>query len=101
MKNKLPKFLQRALWSYNLKALDKEKDKRLIITQVLNYGNLRDVRWLLNQYSDKEVKEVVADPDRGLWLELVLNFWTKIYNIHLDPVTYEDAIFRPARIKEE
>jgi hypothetical protein len=37
---KLPEFLQTCLWSYDLKELDPKdpRDRRLIITQVLNHG---------------------------------------------------------------
>lgn len=98
---KLPEFLQPALWSYDINALDLEEDKYLIITQVLNYGTWHEVKWLLRRYSDEEIKQVVKNPRRGVWLRKVLNFWTTIYGIQLDPETFEDAIFEPTKIKEK
>ena len=39
MKNKsIPKFVAPCLWSCNINKLDFQKDKQLIITQVLKYG---------------------------------------------------------------
>lgn len=96
---KPPKFLQSSLWSYNLNSLDLEKDKELIITQVLNYGTWPEVKWLLRRYSDQEIKEVVKNPRRGMWLRKVLNFWTTVYGIKLEPTKFEDAIFEPTKIK--
>lgn len=98
---KPPKFLQSSLWSYNLNSLDLEKDKELIITQVLNYGTWPEVKWLLRRYSDQEIKEVVKNPRRGMWLRKVLNFWTRIYGIKLEPARFEDAIFEPTNIKQK
>jgi hypothetical protein len=96
-----PKFLQHALWSYDLDKMNIKKDHSLIITQVLNYGNLRDVRWLMRTYPEKNIKKAVADPGRGVWLKPVLTFWTTIYNIKLDKETFENAIYEPNKIKEK
>jgi len=100
-KKSLPPFLQPALWSFKVKDLDFKRDKRYIITQILNYGNKRDVSWLLSHYSEKEIKEVLRKPSPGSWLPQVLNFWITIYNIKLNKKTFEDAIFEPWRIKEK
>ena len=100
-KKSLPSFLQPTLWSFKVKDLDLKRDKRYIITQILNYGNKRDVSWLLSHYSDKDIKKVLRKPGRGSWLPQVLNFWTTIYNIKLDKKTFEEAIFEPSQIKEK
>jgi hypothetical protein len=100
-KNKAPSFLQRVLWSYNLSAIDLEKDKELVIQQVLNYGGWKEVRWLFRNYPENDIKIVVARPDRGIWFRPVLTFWTTIYNIKLDKETFENAIYEPNKIKEK
>ncbi|MEM7820510.1 MAG: hypothetical protein QW761_02850 [Candidatus Aenigmatarchaeota archaeon] len=99
--NKIPKFLQHALWSCNTKLLDLKRDKRYIISQILNYGTRRDVIWLLSNYNRAEIKEVLKRPARGIWWRRVLNFWTMYYNIKLDPETFENAIYEPNKIKEK
>jgi len=88
----IPNFLQSALWSYDLKALDKEKDRRLIIEQVLNYGNWEQLQWVLKNYSKIEIKEVVSKPRRGIWDKRSLNYWTKFYNIKIPKAIREKAI---------
>jgi len=97
MKNKKYKILQKlqsVLWSYNTKDLDLEEDKEYIITQVLNYGTWEDLRLLYKLYPEKEIKEVVKNPRRGLWFKKVLNFWATIFNIRLKKEVWEKAIFR-------
>ena len=67
MKNKVPEFIAPCLWSYDIKQIDLQEDKKLIITQVLNYGVWKDVKWLYSVYSEDDIKEVVSNPRRGLW----------------------------------
>jgi len=92
---KVPKQFQRALWSYDVNKMDLEKDKREIITQVLNYGTWEDLKLLYKLYSEKEIKEVVVvkNPRRGVWFEKVLNFWVLMFNIHLKKEVWRKAIF--------
>lgn len=84
MKKTIPKALQAALWSYDLKKLDIEDDKKLIITQVLNYGVLEDVKWLYSVYSEYDIMEVVKDPSRGRWFAKTLNFWLTVFDLEID-----------------
>jgi hypothetical protein len=91
---KVPKQFQRVLWSYDISKMDLEEDKKEIITQVLNYGTWEDLKLLYKLYSEKEIKEVIKNPRRGVWFKKVLNFWTKIYNIKLKKEVFERAIFR-------
>jgi len=91
---KIPKQFQRILWSYNIDKMDLEEDKKEIITQVLNYGTWEDLKLLYRLYPEKDIKEVVKNPRRGVWFRKVLNFWTKIFNIQLKKEVWEKAIFR-------
>lgn len=93
-RNKLPGFLQSVLWSYDLKQMDLEEDKEIIITQVLNYGDWKDLKWLYSVYSEDDIKEVVSHPRRGLWFEKVLNFWEIMLGIRLPKKVRQKAIFR-------
>lgn len=81
----LPKFLQPCLWSYDLSQMNPKEDKITIITQILNFGDKRDIRWLFKTYKVSEIKSVLRKPRRGLWLERIINYWTKILNVTPDP----------------
>ncbi|MGE4357535.1 MAG: hypothetical protein AB7E08_03140 [Candidatus Omnitrophota bacterium] len=89
----MPKFLTSLLWSYNLNEIDLKEDKEIIITQVLNYGSWKELRWLYSVYPEKEIKKVVSHPRRGLWFDKVLNFWEIMFGIHLPKKIKQKAIF--------
>jgi len=91
----LPKFLQPYLASYDISRLNKNDPavKNELITQVLNSGDDRAVRWLFKNFSPKEIKEVVRRPQRGVWYKNSLNYWSKILDLDISPSIYKKAIF--------
>ncbi len=89
---KVPKSLQSVLWSYDISKIDVKKDKNLIIQQVLNYGTMKEIKWLFKTYSATEIKHVLKNPSRGSWDSRVLNYWSKIFRIKIHPLVYEMAI---------
>ncbi len=94
MRNKsIPKFVAPCLWFCNINKLDLHKDKQLIITQVLNYGDEKRMQWLYSVYSEKDIKNVVSHPNRGLWFDKVLNFWEIILSIRIPKKRRQKAIF--------
>lgn len=88
----LPQFLQPCLASYDLSQLDTKRDKKLIITEVLNKGNYQDLRWLGQTYTQDEIKSVVASPMRGMWLRSVLVYWLRIFDLKLKNSVFHEAI---------
>ena len=91
---KLPRSFQKALWSYDIKKIDVRKDKKEVITQILNYGDWQDIKTIFKLYSEEEIKKVIRNPRRGVWFEKVLNFWCSMLNISLKKEIYQNAIFR-------
>jgi len=90
----LPKAIKSILWSYDLRDVSLERDKEIIITQVLNYGTREDIKWLLKTYGEEEIKKVVANPRSGRWWKKVLNFWAKILDVNLSKEVFENAIIK-------
>jgi len=90
----LPKFLQSVLWSYDLSKMSSSnpKDRNLIITQVLNHGDMKQLSWLTKTYSRKEIENVVKKPQRGMWFRRILDYWLNILQIKLPEETYQKAI---------
>jgi len=97
MNKKIPKQFQSCLWSYDIKRMNLEKDKKLIITQVLNYGTWDDLKLLYKIYSERDIKEVVRNPQRGIWFEKVLNFWVTFFSIHLPRDIYDKFRLDPEK----
>ena len=52
-------ILKSILWDVDLEKIDLEKDKKLIIERILKYGVSEQVAWLLGNYSEKSIVEVV------------------------------------------
>ena len=77
----IPSFIQPFLWSYDVEKLDIERDKKRIITNVLNLGTAQATKWLFGVYGREDIKETVANPLIGEWSKKSLNFWSIIFNI--------------------
>lgn len=56
----IPAFFYPLLWSYDTKRLDSERDKKTIIVQALNYGDLIHWRWLIDHYGRREMRNFLT-----------------------------------------
>ncbi len=79
---KAPKFLKPYLWSYNIKKIDPEKDKKLIVNVVLNWGDGKSTKWLFKFYGKKEVSKIANNIPKGQWDRRSLNFWRLFLDIN-------------------
>lgn len=76
-KTQLPKHFKDYFWDVKFEALEVERSKHLIIKRVLDRGNLSDVRWLLKNYGQEEIKKVVtgtrdlARPTGNFWADIL------------------------------
>ena len=66
-------------WDVNLSTLDEHKSKRLIIERIINFGNLYELRLIIEQYGKDEVVQTICnlnyiDPK-------TLNFFALIFKI--------------------
>lgn len=89
---KVPKEFQSALWSYDISKLDSERDTNLIITQLLNYGGEKGREWILENYSDEKIRQVLSHPQRGVWIREILRELLNKEDLTIDPLEYEAAI---------
>jgi len=71
---RIPKKLQGILWSKNVKNLDLEKNKIYIIHQLLMYGDLDEMAWLLKTYSKKEIRRVFEQKSMKIHTPQCFNF---------------------------
>jgi hypothetical protein len=69
------------LWSYDIDKLDLEKDKRRIITNVLNLGTKKACDVLFDVYSKEDIKKEIVHPLPGEWNDKSLNYWSIMFNI--------------------
>lgn len=78
MKTEIPKQIRPFLWSYDISKLDLEKDKKRIITNVLNLGSKEATDWLFSAFEKKDIIEAVENPLPGEWNKKSLHFWALI-----------------------
>jgi len=88
----IPNFLQSCFWSENLGSLDKKRDYKTVITQILNYGDSKQIKWLKRNYRLGQIKEVLFHPLRGIWFRERLRHWLGVFNLMIDPLEFEAAI---------
>lgn len=77
----LPKNLAPFLWSSDLKKINLEKDKKRVITNILNLGSKKATDWLFKQYDKKTIKQVIQKPLPGEWNKKSLNLWQIVFGI--------------------
>lgn len=59
--SQLPSFFGPILWSYEISKIDIKKDKKTIVVQAINYGDLRHWRWIARQYGAGEVRRILSE----------------------------------------
>jgi len=89
----IPKYLQSALWSYDVSRIDSIEHKDIIISQVLNHGNWKQLQWLLETYDTKDIKQAISEPKRGAWYDDVLNYWEQVLNLEIPKEARQKALF--------
>lgn len=70
------------LWSYDLNAINIKTDKKIIVSQVLNFGSEEAINWLFKQYGFNTVKKIAASIPLLEWNKKSLSFWKIILSIY-------------------
>lgn len=81
MNKSIPDFIKPFLWSYDFSRIDVEKDKKRIITNVLNLGTKEATDWLFSSYTKADIAETIQNPFAGEWNKKSLYFWSFIFNV--------------------
>jgi hypothetical protein len=84
---KLPQSVKNTLWSWDTDKVDLERDKKLIVSQVLNYGTKEATDWLFNTYSKKEIEKEAQKIPLGQWDEKSLALWSLVIDLNPKPRT--------------
>lgn len=99
-KVRIPRSLQGVLWSAGVSHLDMDKDKEYIIHQVLMYGTLAQIQWLLRVYGVKMVQEVFLSHPVKVYTPQALYFIKNIIlglkNTRVDAKQYVSTFPRSA-----
>ena len=80
MNTQLPESLKKYFWDYDFLHLNMNNHSYIITERILNYGNLKSIKWLLDQIDFSFLKQVVQT-SKSLDNK-TKNFWT----IYLDGI---------------
>ncbi len=76
---KAPEFLRKYFWDVDFEKLDVEAYPLDTIGRILEYGDLKAIKWMRRKFSEKAIAEVL------LRLRIVspksANFWSLIFGI--------------------
>ena len=76
IKKKLPKSVENVLWSYDINKIDLVLHKKLIISQVLNFGTRDATDWLFRTYELEDIRKAAEQIPIGQWDRKSLALWT-------------------------
>ena len=78
---KLPPYFRPILWSYNFDKVDLLRDKKTVIINAINYGDLRHWRWIADFYGKSEVVEVLKNAPITAIISRVVNLASLLFKI--------------------
>ena len=58
----MPEYFKPIMWSYDFNAIDPTKDKKTIIINAINYGDLKHWKWMIKFYGREAITEVLKRP---------------------------------------
>ena len=82
----MPEEFRKYFWDTNFEELDKEKNKRYIISRLYCYGDLKVLKWIKENYSKKDIEDV-ARKSRNL-KPLVANYLRQQFNLEKEDMEY-------------
>jgi len=77
----IPEFVRPFLWSYDIDALDISRDKKRIITNVLNLGTSQATNWLFSTYAREDIKDCLTNPLPGEWNNKSMALWSLLFEV--------------------
>ena len=79
--NLLPQSVKNTLWSYDASQIDIQKDKTIVIFNILNWGSVDAIEWLHKTYSQDEIKNVIKESNSQSWSHKSLHYWSSFFGI--------------------
>ncbi len=79
---KLPLYFKSILWSYDFPEIDSIRDKKTIILNSINYGDLRHWHWIADFYGKSEVVKVLKNTPTSEIRSRVINLVSLLFGIN-------------------
>ena|SRR3989338_2634518 len=88
----LPLECHRYFWDIDIKTLSLTRNATFIIERLLEYGNERANKWVLHQYSKREIYNVIINSRR--LSARSANFWAYVFEIPVEEILCLSKSFR-------
>lgn len=76
---KLPAYLKKLFWDVNFDKLDPEKYSQYVIGKILEYGDIKAVKWMFDNFKKKEIVKTLTEA-KGCSARSA-GFWSLILDI--------------------
>ncbi|MEK7274599.1 MAG: hypothetical protein AAB110_05035 [Candidatus Desantisbacteria bacterium] len=76
--------VERLFWDVDRDSVDVEKHRFYIISRIIDYGNIDDIKWMKNTYTEDEIKEIICKK-KGISKKSAY-FWMAYYKIPIEEV---------------
>lgn len=81
----LPDYFRSLFWDIDFDSVSPDKNKKLVITKTINYGNLKHWKWISDYYG-KNLPKSLQEIPRSEFRQPALKLASLIYN--LDDLKY-------------
>ena len=86
MEENMPIELKKYFWDTKFEQLDKEKNKRYIISRLYCYGDLKAKKWVKENYTKADIEDVARN-SRNL-KPIVANYLRQQYKLKKEDMAY-------------
>jgi len=93
--NSIPSFLKRYFWDVDISNVDKYAHSYFIIERILEFGDIKSVKWMKDNFDLDEIKQVILS-SKNL-SKKSSNFWQIILNLEKDKI----YCFRKLSLKKQ
>jgi len=80
--SKLPLFFKPLFWGYDFNSIDFIENKKLIIINTLNYGDLKQWKWLVKIYGERSLKKTIESIPKSEFRKQVIPLIKLLFNIN-------------------
>ncbi len=83
MKLELPQSVKVCLWSYDTSKINPmlKGNRHLLIFNCLNFGTEDAIKWVQENFSEKQIKSVIIKSYASEWFAVRLKRWAEFYQV--------------------
>ena len=81
LNTKLPTYFKPLFWGYKFESINLNTNKKLVIVNTLNYGGLKEWRWLVRAYGREDLRKAIIDIPESEFRKHVVTLIKLLFNI--------------------